>query len=41
MLPMNQSKFDLFPIDIHTFETCNEAVMAVKAYTHCQSTQAM
>ena len=32
---------DWFSIVIQTFETCNEAVMAVKAYKHCQSAKTM
>ena len=28
-------------IDVQTFKTCNEAVMAVKTYKHSQSTQTM
>ncbi len=39
MLPLNWSKHDWFSIDIQTFETCIEVVMAVKAYKHCQAAQ--
>ena len=41
MLQTNRSKFDWFPIDIHTFETCNEDVMAVKTNKQYQLVQTM